>query len=124
MSPFPAFTEAQKGRNEVALYLRYTCPGAIFLLLNTGLGGVLQLCFFWSHTICMYRCVQMYTCAQRQGLLCDETVWLSVEQVSLQEKSLKGSQSPVVEHQVEFWQTERRDHKSKDMGVSVGIHKR
>lgn len=51
--------------------------------------------------------VWTYTCAQHQGLLCDESVWLSEEQVSLQEKSLKGCQSPVEEHQAWFWQTDQ-----------------
>lgn len=50
-------------------------------------------------------CVGAVTCEQRRGLLYDESVWLSEEQVSLQEKSLKGCQSPVEEHQVGSWQT-------------------
>lgn len=50
----------------------------------------------------------MDTCEQHQDLLCDddddddESVWLSEEQVSRQQKSF---QNPVAEHLVESWQT-------------------
>lgn len=37
---------------------------------------------------CLY--MGVYTCEQHQGLLCDESVWLSEELVSLQGMNLKG----------------------------------
>lgn len=96
--------------DDVAPRITYNCPQISFQdrvncrFLHFGPKGPLLYLHIYDWT---------YTCEQHQGLLCDEIFWLSEEQVSLHEKSLKDGQSPDEEHQAWFCHKRSRENEYK-----------